>query len=66
METIFNDLCQHSLLESPDWHKTVLKSREQLHAEGNQVPLDWEEAKQQIRNTTMCQGSYRKSPMGKR
>jgi len=52
MEAIWNDLCEHSELESPDWHKTVLKSREQLHAEGAQVPLDWEKAKQQIRNKT--------------
>lgn len=50
MEIIWNDLCQHSALESPDWHKPVLASREQQCIEGSQVPLGWEKAKQQIRN----------------
>lgn len=50
METLWNDLCQHSSLESPDWHESVLLSREQQREAGNQPPIDWEEAKQQIRN----------------
>jgi hypothetical protein len=50
MEAIWNDLCQHSSLESPDWHESVLTSREQQRVENNQSPLDWEKAKQQIRN----------------
>ncbi len=50
MEILWNDLCQHSSLESPDWHESVLLSREQQREAGNQSPIDWEEAKQQIRN----------------
>ncbi len=50
MEILWNDLCQHSSLESPDWHEAVLLSREQQREVGNQPPIDWEEAKQQIRN----------------
>ena len=50
METIWNDLCQHSSLDSPDWHDSVLTSREQQRIEGSQDPLDWEKAKQLIRN----------------
>ena len=48
METIWNDLCQHSTLESPDWHESVLTSREQQRVEGNQRPMDWDKAKKQI------------------
>ncbi len=50
MEILWNDLCQHSSLESPDWHESVLLSREQQREAGNQPLIDWEEAKQQIRN----------------
>ena len=48
METLWSDLCQHSALELPDWHKAVLTSREQQRKEGGQSPMDWETAKQQI------------------
>jgi hypothetical protein len=50
MEEIWTDLCQHSSLESPSWHETVLSSREQQREDGNQAPLDWEKAKQEIRS----------------
>ena len=49
METLWSDLCQHSSLESPDWHETVLKSREQQRSAGKQPALDWDTAKEQIR-----------------
>lgn len=50
MEIIWDDLCNHSSLKSPDWHKSVLTSRQQQHTAGNQTPLDWKKAKQKIRN----------------
>jgi hypothetical protein len=50
MEALWSDLCQHGALESPDWHEAVLASREQQRKEGNQSPMDWETAKQNIRN----------------
>jgi hypothetical protein len=50
MEALWSDLCQHGSLESPDWHEAVLTSREQQRNEGKQSPIDWEAAKQKIRN----------------
>jgi len=50
MEVLWSDLCQHSSLESPDWHETVLISREQQRENGSQSPMDWATAKQSIRN----------------
>ncbi len=49
MEALWANLCQHSTLESPDWHESVLVSREQQQIDGKQQPIDWETAKQQIR-----------------
>jgi len=50
MEILWSDLCQHSSLESPHWHEAVLTSRQQQRKEGSQSPVDWETAKQTIRN----------------
>ena len=49
METLWNDLCQHSLLDSPEWHESVLASREQQRIAGKQQVMDWDTAKEQIR-----------------
>ncbi len=49
METLWNDLCQHSSLESPDWHESVLSSREQQRIAGNQQAMNWTTVKEQIR-----------------
>lgn len=49
METLWNDLCQHSSLASPDWHESILTSREQQRVAGNQQAIDWDIAKEQIR-----------------
>ena len=51
METLWADLCQHSSLESPEWHQDVLSSRAQQRLEGNQQPIDWGNAKQQLRDS---------------
>ena len=45
MEMIWDDLCQHTTLESPDWHQDVLKVREQKRASSQEEPMDWSEAK---------------------
>ena len=50
MEALWSDLCQHSSLAAPDWHEAVLISREQQRKTGNQSPMDWDAAKQKIRN----------------
>lgn len=52
MEMIWNDLCQHTTLESPDWHQDVLKVREQKRASSQEQPMDWSEAKKNILNRT--------------
>lgn len=52
MEMLWNDLCKHTSLESPDWHQDVLKVREQKRASSQEQPMDWEEAKKQILNKT--------------
>lgn len=52
MEMIWNDLCQHTKLESPDWHQDVLKVREQKRASSQEQPMDWTEAKKHILNKT--------------
>lgn len=50
METLWTDLCNHSQIDSPDWHAKVLAARQQQREQGNQQPMDWAQAKEQIRN----------------
>lgn len=50
METIWNDLCDHSQIDSPDWHQNVLSGREKSREQGKQAPMDWSEAKELIRH----------------
>jgi hypothetical protein len=52
MEMIWDDLCQHTIVESPDWHSDVLKVREQKRAASQEQPMDWAEAKKHILNKT--------------
>ena len=44
MELIWDDLCQQDKIESPSWHKDVLRARETRR----ETPMDWSEAKKQI------------------
>jgi len=41
-------------LESPDWHKAVLKERKEAFAEGKIVATDWEQAKKRIKKKVAC------------
>jgi hypothetical protein len=51
METIWADLCRdEAKVESPAWHETLLREREQALREGREIPMDWEEAKRQLRD----------------
>ena len=46
METLWEDLSHSDMeLESPDWHRQVLEET----TSRNEIPLDWSEAKKQIR-----------------
>lgn len=50
MEMIWDDLCKHGAVESPDWHHDVLKVRQQKRAASQEQPMDWAEAKKHILN----------------
>jgi hypothetical protein len=50
MEEIWHDLSQNeSDLSSPEWHGMVLRERETRIANGEDVLVDWETAKRQLR-----------------
>jgi hypothetical protein len=50
MELIWADLSSKiSNIASPYWHQTLLAEREQAVQQGLQQPLDWETAKQTLR-----------------
>ncbi|MBN4082184.1 addiction module protein [Mariprofundus ferrooxydans] len=51
METLWDDLCQQHL-ESPSWHADVLQQRDMIRQQGNEQPMSWEEAKQDILKQT--------------
>jgi hypothetical protein len=36
--------------QSPAWHEEVLKQREQRLKSGEETPIDWEMAKQELRD----------------
>jgi hypothetical protein len=51
MEMIWRDLTRNSdAFESPDWHAQVLKEREKRVKSGEEKFLDWNIAKQQLRD----------------
>ena len=50
MEAIWDDISRvEESLEIPQWHKDLLNEREQLIADGKARFIDWEEAKEQIK-----------------
>ena len=50
MEAIWDDISSvEENLEIPQWHKDILNEREQLIADGKARFIDWEEAKEQIK-----------------
>ena len=51
MEALWDDLC-HSAdsLRSPDWHHTILDERENAVREKQDEFIEWESAKQDIKN----------------
>ena len=51
METIWNELTNGERpAESPAWHKNVLEETERRLQAGQEKVLDWNEAKQDLRN----------------
>lgn len=50
MEAIWEDISREKdALEIPQWHKDILDERERLIAEGKAQFIDWEDAKEQIK-----------------
>jgi len=50
METLWTDLTRDERkLESPGWHETVLRDREEALAAGKVTVSDWEQAKKRIK-----------------
>jgi hypothetical protein len=50
MEAIWDDISRvEESVEIPQWHKDLLDEREQLIADGSARFIDWEEAKEQIK-----------------
>ena len=50
MEALWDNISRaEAALEVPQWHKDILDEREQLIAEGKTRFMDWESAKEQIR-----------------
>ena len=51
MEELWADLARNQdAYESPAWHETVLKEREERVKEGRATFIDWEQAKREIRD----------------
>ena len=54
METIWDDLCKKAEnIQSPIWHKKVLQEREDRINAGEEVFIDWDSAKKQIRDNVL-------------
>jgi putative addiction module component (TIGR02574 family) len=53
MEALWESIARaEDQLEVPQWHKDILDEREKLVQEGRAKFIDWEAAKQQIRDAT--------------
>ena len=51
MEALWSDLSRNEQqLESPAWHEQVLKERDERVRSGQETFVDWESAKQQLRD----------------
>ena len=53
MEALWDSIARaEDQLEAPQWHKDILDEREKLVQEGRAKFIDWEVAKQQVREAT--------------
>ena len=54
METIWDDLCRKAeSISSPTWHTDVLSQREEQLQNGKDEFMDWNQAKEHIRNKVL-------------
>ena len=50
MEALWADLSRHAdAMDLPDWHAQALRETEQRVADGKEVAMDWETARQALR-----------------
>ncbi len=50
MEELWSDLARNQLeFQSPPWHESVLKEREERSRDGLEKPIDWATAKDELR-----------------
>lgn len=51
MEELWGDLVRRAEhVPSPEWHKDVLTQRQQSVKDGTDRPIDWNDAKQKLKN----------------
>ena len=51
MERLWEDLSRRPAdIPSPDWHGDILTQRQRAVRDGQTSPVDWESAKQRLRN----------------
>lgn len=63
MEQLWDDLCRHAAeVPSPLWHRDVLDTREQRLAAGTADFLEWETAKEKIRDAMRCRSRFSRQP----
>jgi len=48
-------------MELPSWHGDVLQQRDANRQQGNDEPINWEEAKQELLTTVIPECFYRES-----
>ena len=53
MEEIWEDLYKNNAIDSPLWHSDVLKKRKKGIKKGKEKILDWNEEKNNIRNSLL-------------
>ena len=52
MEELWDDICRSVPdLSSPNWHRNILKKREEMLKEGKDRFIDWNQAKKDIRDS---------------
>ena len=52
MEQIWDDLCHHAdVMQSPDWHKSILQARMKVAESGDAQYSDWDSTKARIKKS---------------
>ena len=49
MEDLWIDLSKNNEIDSPEWHATALSNTEKNLLNGKEEPVDWDDAKNELR-----------------